>query len=80
MCACSNKAIRIGSYGSSYIPCTKYMHASIHPVKNACMETSTYVATRSGRYRGIYNVYMADVYEGMHIGSFMRQVFTQPIK
>jgi hypothetical protein len=44
------------------------------------MHGNIYVATSPGRYRGIYIVSMADVYEGRHIGSIMRQVFTQPVK
>jgi len=44
------------------------------------MHGNIYVATSPHRYKRIYNVYMADVYEGMHIGSIMRQVFTQPVK
>jgi hypothetical protein len=44
------------------------------------MHGNIYVATSPGRYKGFYMVYMADVYEGMHIGSIMRQAFTQPVK
>jgi len=44
------------------------------------MHGNTYVATSPGRHKAIYFVYIADVYEGMHIGNFMRQVFTQPVK
>jgi hypothetical protein len=51
------------------------MEVVIYPVlstnRNICLATSP------GRCRGIYIVYKADVYEGMHIpvGSIMRQVF-----
>jgi hypothetical protein len=76
MCACCNKAIRIGSYGS-----TLYQtHAFNYTSSEKCMHGNIYVAISPHRYKGIYIVYMADVYEGRHIGSIMRQVFTQPVK
>jgi hypothetical protein len=34
------------------------------------MHGNIYVATSPHRYKGIYNVYMADIYEGMDIGVY----------
>lgn len=43
------------------------------------MHGNIYVATSPGRYKGICIVYMADVYEGMHISSILRQVTASKI-